>query len=102
MSYRGMLVGMTRFERATSWTQTRHANQVAPHPAWHGWKESNLRTRLWRPPLYQLSYIRIEPVASLELATFSLEDCRATSYTSPACGFESLVRREGFDPPSPD
>ena len=37
-----MLVGMTRFERATSWTQTRHANQVAPHPAWHGWKDSNL------------------------------------------------------------
>ena len=30
--------------------------------------------RLWRPLLYQLSYIRIEPVASLELAIFSLED----------------------------
>jgi hypothetical protein len=30
--------------------------------------------RLWRPLLYQLSYIRIEPVTSLELATFSLED----------------------------
>ena len=30
--------------------------------------------RFWRPLLYQLSYIRIEPVASRELAIFSLED----------------------------
>ena len=30
--------------------------------------------RLWGPLLYQLSYIRIEPVASLELAIFSSED----------------------------
>ena len=37
--------------------------------------------RRWRPLLYQLSYIRkcavttaMEPVASVELATFSLED----------------------------
>jgi hypothetical protein len=31
-------------------------------------------SRLWRPLLYQLSYIGIEPVTSLEFATFSLED----------------------------
>ena len=31
-------------------------------------------SRLWRLLLCQLSYIRIEPVTSLELATFSLED----------------------------
>ena len=29
---------------------------------------------IWSQRLYQLSYIRIEPVTSLELATFSLVD----------------------------
>jgi hypothetical protein len=32
MSYRGILVGMTRFERATSWTQTRCASKLRHIP----------------------------------------------------------------------
>ena len=48
--------------------------QVAPHPAGTDGGTRTPESRLWRPLLYLLSYIRIEPVTSLELATFSLED----------------------------
>ena len=78
-----LLVGMTRFERAASWTQTSRATKLRHIPLGTDGGSRTPNARRWRPLLYQLSYIRrsatvgqerIEPVASLELATFSLED----------------------------
>ena len=81
LSYRGLCAPLAGLEPATSGPGNRHTIHCATRAL--GRKDSHLRRQLWRPPLNQLSYIRIEPVASLELATFSLDDCRATSYTSP-------------------
>lgn len=58
LSYRG-LVGTTRFERATSWTQTRRASQVAPHPVGTDGRTRTPTSRIWNPQLYPLSYIRM-------------------------------------------
>jgi hypothetical protein len=74
LSYRGVRRnGTIRTCNLLVPNQVRFTNCATSRPARMG----GTRTpdgRLWRPLLYQLSYIRIGPVASLELAIFSLED----------------------------
>lgn len=92
LSYRALglnLVGMTRFERATSWTQTRRAPQVAPHPARTDGRTRTPALRIWNPPLSLLSYIRSAFAWSRQRDSNSLPLVWKTnvqsSYTLPAC-----------------
>jgi hypothetical protein len=95
------LVGIARFERATPWSQTRCATKLRHIPL--------ARTEGLEPTSRGfgdhcsswLSYVRIEPVASLELAP-SIWKTDVQPVTPHRLVIENAVRREGFDPPSPD
>ena len=56
-----MMVGVTRFERAAPWSQTRCATKLRYTPKIYGRgrRDRTLGTRFWRPLLYQLSYTPI-------------------------------------------